>query len=119
MTKDKEHYEKRNKAAEAQRRRLLAAVCAFCTETVPEFAEWDGFKRLEYAKNVACRAAGYGRRDPCGHDMFNRIGTDRLRSLTYAFSKRSRDMQGALAAVGIFIREVNSHETRNVYNTPN
>lgn len=74
------------------RKRLLAAVCAFCENAVPQWERMDGAVRIAYAKAVACRAAGVGEAN------FNRIGTDRLRSLTYAFQKRNRDMDQVINA---------------------
>ncbi len=76
---------------DAQRKRLLAAVCAFCDAAVPGWEALGPEQRVEYAKGVACRAAQVD----CGR--FNRIGMDRLRSLTYAFRKRLRDMDGVIA----------------------
>ena len=78
------------------RRRLLAAACAWCAETVPGFAGWDADRRLGYAREVCLRAAGYVNQDP---RMFNRIGTDRMRSLYNAFVRRRRDME-SVAAIG-------------------
>lgn len=74
--------------ADVQRKRLLAAVCAFCEETVGGWERWEHQRRLEYAKAAACRAAEVR--------YFNKIGLDRLRGLTYAFQKRKRDLDGVM-----------------------
>lgn len=78
---------------EVWRRRLLAAVCAMCADTVTGWEDMPREGRLKYAKSVACRAAGVG---PEG---LNRIGLERLRSLTFAFQKRKRDMDRVMDAV--------------------
>lgn len=81
------------------RRRLLAAACQMLEKTVNEWDSWSRDKRMEYAKTVACRAAEMERYDGHGRDNFNKISIERMRSLTYAFSKRSRDMDGVMEAV--------------------
>ena len=82
-----------NEAADKdkQRKRLIAAACAFCADTTNRWEEMSEEARIEYAKGVACRAAGMV--------DFNKIGLDRLRSLTYAFQKRKRDMDGVVEAI--------------------
>ncbi len=72
------------------RKNLLAAVCQFCTDVVGQWELMTDTQRMDYAKGVACRAAGVGQNN------FNRIGNDRLRSLTYAFRKRAKDMDEAV-----------------------
>ena len=79
-----------------QRKRLLAAVCAFCKDTVSKWEEMDAQARIRYAKALACRAAGKEALDNRGRDNFNRLSLERLKSLTYAFQKRKRDMDGAV-----------------------
>lgn len=74
-----------------QRKQLLAAVCRFCNDTVDSWELMTNYQRIEYAKDVACKAAQVA--------DFNRIGTDRLRSLAYAFAKRHRDMDAVIQAV--------------------
>lgn len=76
---------------DGQRKRLLAAVCAFCEDVIPGWEAMASGERMDYAKGVACRAAQVS--------GFNRIGTDRLRSLTYAFQKRRRDMDSVVATL--------------------
>ena len=76
---------------DSQRKRLLAAVCAFCEDVIPGWEAMVSGERMDYAKGVACRAAQVGE--------FNRIGTDRLRSLTYAFQTRRRDMDSVVATL--------------------
>lgn len=86
-------------AKDVQRKRLLAAVCAVCAEVVPYWESLDKGARIAYAKKVACRAAGWEEAyDKYGRDRINRLGLDRLRSLTYAFSKRKKDMDGVVEA---------------------
>ena len=84
---------------DVQRKRLLAAVCAFCEDTVPHWESMDARWRISYAKGVACRAAGKEACDNKGRDNFNRMSLERLKSLTYAFQKRKRDMDGVLDAI--------------------
>lgn len=84
---------------DVQRKRLLAAVCAFCDDTVSEWEGMDAKARIRYAKVVACRAAGKEAFDNRGRDNFNRLSLERLKSLTYAFQKRKRDMDGLLDAI--------------------
>lgn len=84
---------------DAARKRLLAATCAMLEDTVPGWEKMDGLRRLEYAKTTACRAAGMARRNSHGKDNFNALGLDRLRSLTYAFSKRKKDMDAVVNAM--------------------
>ena len=84
---------------DVQRKRLLAAVCAFCEDTVGKWEVMDDKARIWYAKGVACRAAGIEACDCQGRDNFNRMGLERLRSLTYAFQKRKRDMDGVINAI--------------------
>ena len=84
---------------DVQRKRLLAAVCAFCEDTVGKWEVMDSQARIWYAKGVACRAAGMEACDSRGRDNFNRMGLERLRSLTYAFQKRKRDMDGVINAI--------------------
>ena len=81
------------------RKRLLAAVCAFCEDTVGKWDVLDSQARIWYAKGVACRAAGMEACDSRGRDNFNRMSGERLRSLTYAFQKRKRDMDGVIEAI--------------------
>ena len=81
---------------DVQRKRLLAAVCAFCEDTVVYWEKLDAQARIRYAKRLACRAAGKEAFDDRGRDNFNRMTLERLRSLTYAFQKRKRDMDGAV-----------------------
>ena len=81
------------------RKRLLAAVCAFCEDTVGKWEVLDDKARIWYAKGVACRAAGKETCDSRGRDNFNRMSGERLRSLTYAFQKRKRDMDGVIEAI--------------------
>lgn len=81
-----------------ERKRLLAAVCCFCADTVCDWEERSADSRLVYAKTVACRAAGMNRYDGHGRDNFNRMSVERMRSLTYAFQKRKRDMDGVVDA---------------------
>lgn len=81
---------------DVQRKRLLAAVCAFCEDTVPRWEKMDARWRIEYAKGVACRAAGS---EDWPEKAFNRMTGERLRSLTYAFQKRKRDMDGVIDAI--------------------
>jgi len=78
---------------DVQRKRLLAAVCTFCEDTVGRWEKMDDESRIAYAKSVACRAAGVG------SESFNRMGLDRLRSLTYAFQKRKKDLDGVINAI--------------------
>ena len=59
----------------------------------------DAKARIWYAKSVACRAAGMEACDGRGRDNFNRMSLERLKSLTYAFQKRKRDMDGVVEAV--------------------
>lgn len=82
-----------------QRKRLLAAVCAFCEDTVGKWEVMDDKARIWYAKGVACRAAGMEACDNKGRDNFNRMSLERLKSLTYAFQKRKRDMDGVIDAI--------------------
>jgi hypothetical protein len=84
---------------DVQRKRLLAAVCAFCEDTVGKWEEMGDKARIWYAKGVACRAAGKEACDNKGRDNFNRMSLERLKSLTYAFQKRKRDMDGVLDAI--------------------
>lgn len=84
---------------DGQRKRLLAAVCAFCEDTVGKWEEMGDKARIWYAKGVACRAAGKEACDNKGRDNFNRLSLERLKSLTYAFQKRKRDMDGVLDAI--------------------
>ena len=84
---------------DVQRKRLLAAVCAFCDDTVSKWEEMDDKARIRYAKGVACRAAGKEAFDNRGRDNFNRLSLERLKSLTYAFQNRKRDMDGLLDAI--------------------
>ncbi len=84
--------DKGTEQAERLRRGLLRAVCQFCQRTVDGWDQMPDDIRIAYAKGVACRAA------QVGQNHFNRIGNDRLRSLTFAFSKRAKDMDGVLAA---------------------
>lgn len=84
---------------EKQRKRLLAAVCAFCEDTVGKWEVMDAKARIWYAKGVACRAAGMEACDSRGRDNFNRMSLERLKSLTYAFQKRKRDMDGVIASL--------------------
>ena len=70
---------------DVQRKRLLAAVCAFCEDTVGKWEEMDDKARIWYAKGVACRAAGKEACDNKGRDNFNRLSLERLKILTYAF----------------------------------
>ena len=88
---------------DVQRKRLLAAVCAFCEDTVGKWEEMGDKARIWYAKGVACRAAGKEACDNKGRDNFNRMSLERLKSLTYAFQKRKRDMDGVLGAVKCLI----------------
>lgn len=81
---------------DAQRKRLLAAVCAFCEDTVPGWENMDARWRIEYAKGVACRAAGS---KESAEKAFNKMTGERLRSLTYAFQKRKRDLDGVVEAM--------------------
>lgn len=80
------------------RKRLLAAVCRFCEGVVSGWSSMSDGERMDYAKGVACRAAGMSRYDGHGRDNFNHIGLDRMRSLAYAFSKRKRDIDGVVDA---------------------
>lgn len=84
---------------DVQRKRLLAAVCAFCEDTVGYWENLDAQARIRYAKGVACRAAGKEELDGKGRYTFNRLTLERLKSLTYAFQKRKRDMDGLLDAI--------------------
>lgn len=84
---------------DVQRKRLLAAVCAFCEDTVGKWEVMGDKARIWYAKGVACRAAGKEACDNKGRDNFNRLSLERLKSLTYAFQKRKRDMDGVLDAI--------------------
>ncbi len=85
---------------ETQRKRLLAAVCGFCEDVVPGWDQMGADLRLGYAKAVACRAAGWEEAyDTHGRSRFNQMGLDRLRSLTYAFNKRKKDMNGVVKAM--------------------
>lgn len=69
------------------RRRVIRAVCQMCeTMQVRDWDEKSDDQRIAYAKAIVCRSAGVGA------EMFNRIGTERLRSLSYAFEKQKRDM---------------------------
>ena len=90
---------------DVQRKRLLAAVCAFCEDTVGKWEEMGDKARIWYAKGVACRAAGKEAFDNKGRDNFNRMSLERLKSLTYAFQKRKRDMDGVLDAVKCLIEQ--------------
>lgn len=97
---------------EKQRKRLLAAVCAFCEDVVPGWEKMDAAYRIGYAKAIACRAAGWEEPwDSHGRSRFNRMGLDRLRSLTYAFQKRKTDMDGVVAAVSDMVGTVADGET--------
>lgn len=90
-----------NEAADKdkQRKRLLAAVCKFCEDVVPGWEKMDDVHRIRYAKSIACRAAGWEEPwDSHGRSRFNTMGIDRLRSLTYAFQKRKKDMDGVVEA---------------------
>ena len=84
---------------DVQRKRLLAAVCAFCEDTVGKWEVMGDKARIWYAKGVACRAAGMEACDNKGRDNFNRLTLERLKSLTYAFQKRKRDMDGVIDAI--------------------
>ena len=90
---------------DVQRKRLLAAVCAFCEDTVGKWEEMGDKARIWYAKGVACRAAGKEAFDNKGRDNFNRMSLERLKSLTYAFQKRKRDMDGVLDAAKCLIEQ--------------
>lgn len=90
--------EKRPDADQA-RKRLLAAACQMLEKTVGGWEGWSEERRLEYAKCVVCRAAGVERYDSRGRDNFNRMPMERMRSLTYAFGKRCKDMDGVVEAV--------------------
>ena len=81
---------------DVQRKRLLAAVCAFCEDTVPHWESMDARWRISYAKGVACRAAGS---KDWPEKAFNKMTGERLRSLTYAFQKRKRDLDGVVEAM--------------------
>lgn len=83
------------------RKRLLAAVCAFCEDTVSGWEAMDRAARMKYAKGAACRAAGRESKDEMGRDSFNRLSRERLRSLTYAFQNRKRDMDRVVEAIKI------------------
>ncbi len=97
---------------DAQRKRLLAAVCAFCEDVVPGWEKMDDAHRIGYAKSIACRAAGWEEPwDSHGRSRFNRMGLERLRSLTYAFQKRKTAMDGVVAAVSDMIGTVADGET--------
>lgn len=97
---------------DVQRKRLLAAVCAFCGDVVPGWEKMDDAHRIGYAKAIACRAAGWEEPwDSHGRSRFNRMGLDRLRSLTYAFQKRKTDMDGVVAAVSDMVGTVADGET--------
>lgn len=97
-----------NNAADqdTQRKRLLAAVCGLCKDIVDGWEAMSRTQRIAYAKAVACRAAGWEEPwDKRGRSRFNSIGLDRLRSLTYAFQKRKRDMDGVIhAAMDVLVK---------------
>lgn len=95
--------------ADECRKRLLAAVCRFCADIVGGWEEREATSRIEYAKTVACRAAGLSRWDSHGRDQFNRLSVERMRSLTYAFQKRKRDLDGVVEAA---LALVNGKEVR-------
>jgi len=66
--------------ADKWRKRLIAAIGGWLKAMNKE-------GNIEVIKGIACRAAGVGN--------FNRIGTDRLRSLYYAFQKKQKDLDFA------------------------
>lgn len=86
------------------RKRLLAAACQMLEKTVNGWDGWNQERRMEYAKTVVCRAAERERYDSHGRDNFNRIPMERMRSLTYAFGKRCKDMDGVMEAVAEAMR---------------
>ena len=76
---------------DAMRKRALAAVSQYLEALQnAEFLGKDYNGRIAYAKGVICRAA------QVESDSFNRIGRVRLRSLTAAFNKMRRDMDGVI-----------------------
>lgn len=81
---------------EAVRRRLIATACRMLAGIVKGWGEMGDGERVEYAKTVACRAAGLGRWDDHGRDNYNRLTAERMRSLCYAFNKRAKDMDRAV-----------------------
>ena len=97
---------------EKQRKRLLAAVCAMCEDTVPGWEKMDAAHRIGFAKAIACRAAGWEEPwDSHGRSRFNTMGLERLRSLTYAFQKRKRDMDGVVSAMSDMLGTVGGGES--------
>lgn len=60
------------------RKRLIAAIYGWCKKMGKHDAS------IELVKAIACRAAAV--------DRYNQIAPDRLRSLYYAFSKKSKDL---------------------------
>ena len=84
--------EKPKPTMDAMRKRALAAVSQYLEALGnEEFLGKDYQGRITYAKGVICRAA------KVGNDSFNRIGRVRLRSLTAAFNKMRRDMDGVVS----------------------
>lgn len=95
-----------------QRKRLLGAVCALCEDVVPGWEKMDDVHHIGYAKAIACRAAGWEEPwDSHGRSRFNMMGLERLRSLTYAFQKRKRDMDGMVTAMTDMVGTVADGET--------
>ena len=76
---------------DAMRKRALAAACQYLEAMhVEEFLKKDYRGRVVYAQGLICRAA------KVENDSFNRIGRVRLRSLTAAFNKMRRDIDGVI-----------------------
>lgn len=92
------------KMLDRQRKSLISAVCSFCQEVDAEgWKAKSNRDRIEYAKRVACRAAGV--------EEFNKIGMTKARSLTYAFNKRRKDMEAVMEEAGRIIngtKEINN-----------
>lgn len=82
---------KREPTMNEMRKRALAAACQYLEAMkVEEFLAKDYRGRLAYAQGLICRAA------KVENGSFNRIGRVRLRSLTAAFNKMRRDMDGVI-----------------------
>ena len=73
------------------RKRALAAACQYLEAMkVEAFLAKDYRGRVAYAQGLICRAA------KVENGSFNRIGRVRLRSLTAAFNKMKRDIEGVI-----------------------
>lgn len=76
---------------DVMRKRCLAAVCQYLEKVQnSDFLKKDSLGRINYAKGMVCRAA------KVETGSFNKIGRVRLRAMTNAFNKLSRDMDGVL-----------------------